>query len=151
MFNNVDMQVLEEALKEGNAKVIDCREVYVYGEEHITRSINMPTLDFLSHIDLIKKKEVDMIGIYRLTMKKDSDNMRDSSIFGVIQRLKDKGKKVMIYEPLIKETLLDGMPVFHNIGEFKRLAGLVVCNRMEPELIDIKHKVYTRDIFSSDT
>jgi UDPglucose 6-dehydrogenase len=102
-------------------------------------------------VDMIMKKEVDMIGIYRLTMKKDSDNMRYSSIFGVIQRLKDKGKKVMIYEPLIKETLLDGMPVFHNLGEFKRLAGLVVCNRMEPELIDIKHKVYTRDIFSSDT
>ena len=102
-------------------------------------------------VDMIMKKDVDMIGIYRLTMKKDSDNMRDSSIFGVIQRLKDKGKKVMIYEPLIKETLLDGMPVFHNLEEFKRLAGLVVCNRMEPELIDIKHKVYTRDIFSSDT
>ncbi|MDA0871685.1 MAG: nucleotide sugar dehydrogenase [Firmicutes bacterium] len=102
-------------------------------------------------VDMIMKKEVDMIGIYRLTMKKDSDNMRDSSIFGVIQRLKDKGKKVMIYEPLIKETLLDGTPVFHNLEEFKRLAGLVVCNRMEPELIDIKHKVYTRDIFYSDT
>lgn len=102
-------------------------------------------------VDMIMKKDVDMIGIYRLTMKKDSDNMRDSSIFGVIQRLKDKGKKVMIYEPLIKETLLDGMPVFHNLEEFKRLAGLVVCNRMEPELIDIKYKVYTRDIFSSDT
>lgn len=102
-------------------------------------------------VDMIMKKEVDMIGIYRLTMKKDSDNMRDSSIFGVIQRLKDKGKKVIIYEPLIKETLLDGMPIFHNLQEFKRLAGLVVCNRIEPELIDIKHKVYTRDIFSSDT
>ena len=102
-------------------------------------------------VDMIMKKDVDMIGIYRLTMKKDSDNMRDSSIFGVIQRLKDKGKKVMIYEPLIKETLLDGMPVFHNLEEFKRLSGLVVCNRMEPELIDIKHKIYTRDIFSSDT
>lgn len=102
-------------------------------------------------VDMIMKKEADMIGIYRLTMKKDSDNMRDSSIFGVIQRLKDKGKKVMIYEPLIKETLIDGMPVFHNLDEFKRLAGLVVCNRMEPELKDIEDKVYTRDIFSSDT
>lgn len=102
-------------------------------------------------VDMIMKKDVDMIGIYRLTMKKDSDNMRDSSIFGVIQRLIDKGKKVIIYEPLIKETTLDGMPIFHNLQEFKRLAGLVVCNRMEPELKDIEDKVYTRDIFSSDT
>lgn len=102
-------------------------------------------------VDMIMKKEVEVIGIYRLTMKKDSDNMRDSSIFGVIQRLKDKGKKAIIYEPLIKETLLDGMPVFHNLEEFKRLAGLVVCNRMEPDLKDIEDKVYTRDIFSSDT
>lgn len=57
MFNNVDMQVLEEALKERNAKVIDCREVYEYEEGHIPESINMPTSDFLSHIDLIKKEE----------------------------------------------------------------------------------------------
>lgn len=57
MFNNVDMQVLEDALKEGNANVIDCREVYEYEEGHIPGSINMPTSDFLSHIDLINKEE----------------------------------------------------------------------------------------------
>jgi UDPglucose 6-dehydrogenase len=84
-------------------------------------------------------------------MKKDSDNMRESSIFGVIQRLKDKGKNILIYEPLIQESTLDGMMVLHDLDEFKRLSGLVVCNRMEDELKDIQHKVYTRDIFSSDT
>jgi UDPglucose 6-dehydrogenase len=102
-------------------------------------------------VDMIIRKEVHTIGIYRLTMKKDSDNMRESSIFGVIQRLKDKGKNILIYEPLIQESTLDGMMVLHHLDEFKRLSGLVVCNRMEDELKDIQHKVYTRDIFSSDT
>ena len=100
-------------------------------------------------VDMIMRKEVDTIGIYRLTMKKDSDNMRDSSIFGVIQRLKDKGKRVIIYEPLIQESTLEGMMILHHLEEFKRLSGVVVCNRMEDELKDIQHKVYTRDIFSS--
>ncbi len=102
-------------------------------------------------VDMIMRKEVDTIGIYRLTMKKDSDNMRDSSIFGVIQRLKDKGKNVIIYEPLIQESTLEGMMILHHLEEFKRLSGVVVCNRMEDELKDIQHKVYTRDIFASDT
>jgi UDPglucose 6-dehydrogenase len=102
-------------------------------------------------VDMIIRKEVHTIGIYRLTMKKDSDNMRESSIFGVIQRLKDKGKNILIYEPLIQESTLDGMMVLHDLDEFKRLSGLVVCNRIEEELKDIQHKVYTRDIFSSDT
>ena len=80
-----------------------------------------------------------------------ADNMRDSSIFGVIQRLKDKGKNVIIYELLIHDSTLEGMMILHHLEEFKRLSGVVVCNRMEDELKDIQHKVYTRDIFSSDT
>ena len=91
-----------------------------------------------------------VIGIYRLTMKAGSDNFRESSIRGVIARLRSAGASVVIFEPALKSDEFEGIPVVADLDEFKRRSDLIVANRMEPCLSDSAGKVYTRDLYFRD-
>jgi len=91
-----------------------------------------------------------VVGIYRLTMKARSDNFRDSSILGVVARLKEKAVEVIIYEPELAATDFMGCQVVKNLEHFKQMADVIAANRMADELADVTDKVYTRDLFAGD-
>lgn len=100
--------------------------------------------------DEIMRQNPEIVGIYRLTMKSESDNFRSSAIQDIIKNLVDKGIEILIYEPTLNSSDFDGIPVTHDIDDFKKNASIIVANRIDDALRDVKDKVFTRDLFSRD-
>ena len=101
-------------------------------------------------LKVIKEKNADVIGFYKLSMKKDSDNFRSAAVIDLIENLKLTNKKILIYDPEISESSFSNCKVIKSIDEFKKSSDLVIANRKSTEIEDISEKVFTRDIFNSN-
>ena len=119
--------------------------------QNIIRAIvdaNTTRKDFLA--DQIIKKAPKLVGVYRLVMKAESDNFRQSSVQGIMKRIKAKGIKVVVFEPELMDRHFFNSPVEKNLSKFKADADLIIANRMVSDLDDVSEKVFTRDLFGDD-
>jgi len=112
-------------------------------KDHIANQVMQKAQELKGDVDYV-------IGVYRLTMKANSDNFRKSAILGVMKRFEALNKEVIIYEPALKEDVLYGHRVIRDLNEFKESATVIVANRLEEDLKDVIDKIYTRDIFIRD-
>ena len=109
---------------------------------------NVTRKDFIAA--QVLKKAPKTVGIYRLTMKSQSDNFRQSSVQGVMKRIKAKGVNIVVYEPSLDEKEFWGSEVIKNLNDFKRMSDIIIANRYQEELSDVKDKVYSRDLYYRD-
>ncbi len=126
-----------------NYKNVPCNLISAIVEANSTRK------DFIA--DSIISKKPKIVGIYRLTMKLESDNFRSSAVQGVMKRIKAKGIEVVVYEPTMQEKSFFNSRVVKDLDEFKKISDIIVANRVNKEILDIIDKVYTRDIFFRDS
>ncbi|WP_170413161.1 nucleotide sugar dehydrogenase [Ruegeria arenilitoris] len=124
---------------------------YNHVPQNLIRAIvdaNRTRKDFLS--DQILMKGPKTVGIYRLVMKEGSDNFRQSSVQGIMKRIKAKGIQVIVYEPVLSEDHFFHSPVIRDLDAFKQQADLILANRISDEIRDVSDKVFTRDLFGAD-
>ncbi len=124
---------------------------YVHVPQNLIRAVvdaNSTRKDFLA--DVIIRKQPKIVGVYRLVMKEGSSNFRNSSIQGIMKRLKAKGIEVVVYEPELKRTNFFNSRVETDLSTFKEKMDIILANRMAAELADIQEKVFTRDLFGAD-
>ena len=109
---------------------------------------NATRKDHIANMILQRKPKV--VGVYRLTMKADSDNFRHSAIQGIMKRIKAKGIEVVLFEPALRDTVFFNSKVIHDLDEFKQMSDVIICNRITDELSDVRDKIYTRDLYRKD-